>query len=316
MVFKYLCLLFFCLVFNSSAQNLVPNGSFEQYYSCPVFNGEADTCIGWHSFGGIIGATGTPDYFNSCSILVGVPDNLCGRQMAYQGNAYMGLFTRDYSYWYREIIGTQLLDTLIPGENYHISMRICHGNSTSQVETCFATNKMGIKFTTYNIPYGTIIPIDNSPQLYSDSIVTDTVDWVLLSWDFIPDSSYSNIYIGNFFETDSTDTVSFNCMGFHAYYFIDSVNVACESEQCILTSNELNRDDLKLIYDANQNIIRLTQNLNSHCSLTIYRENGDVVMTDEGNRNIYTNISSLIPGFYLAFLQSEKQVFQLKIVKL
>jgi hypothetical protein len=92
MVFKYLCLLFLCLVFNSSAQNLVPNGSFEQYYSCPVFNGEADTCIGWHSFGGIIGATGTPDYFNSCSIVVGVPDNLCGRQMAYQGNGYMGLF--------------------------------------------------------------------------------------------------------------------------------------------------------------------------------------------------------------------------------
>jgi hypothetical protein len=184
------------------------------------------------------------------------------------------------------------------------------------VETCFATNKMGIKFTTYNIPYGTIIPIDNSPQLYTDSIVTDTVDWVLLSWDFIPDSSYSNIYIGNFFETDSTDTTAFNCFGYDSYYFIDSVNFICTSESCALNTSDIVSNNSKLFYDYDENIIHLTENLNSAWVLKLYNDNVRIVLTNNGYGSINTNISYLPPGFYVAVLKSGYETVHLKIIRL
>src|SRR5262249_851031 len=97
-----------------SGQNLLPNGSFELYYSCPTHTNEVDSCKGWH------GVLNTPDYFNTCSNYpVSIPDNIAGDQLPFEGNAYAGLatYTAPNSN-YREIIGSQLIGTLIPGNTY------------------------------------------------------------------------------------------------------------------------------------------------------------------------------------------------------
>jgi hypothetical protein len=238
-IWKYLLLIVINIVMKQSvliAQNLVPNGSFELQYSCPTGMNEVDTCISWHKFGGIPGGPGTPDYFDSCSAgLNGVPNNVCGTQVPFDGSAYMGIYTFEYSYWYREYIGAELLDTLLPANNYSISMRVSRGNRTTfQTDACVASNRMGIRFTTYAYPLDTILPINNYAQVYEDSILIDTLDWVLLHWNFVADSAYTHLYIGNFFESDSTDTLQINCLvpPGRAYYYIDSVNVACISSNC------------------------------------------------------------------------------------
>jgi OmpA-OmpF porin, OOP family len=71
-------------------QNLVNNGSFEEFVKCPrsyTEKGEVFELPSWYS-----PSKSTPDYFNSCNNLdVGVPRNIMGYQLARDGNAYVGL---------------------------------------------------------------------------------------------------------------------------------------------------------------------------------------------------------------------------------
>src|SRR5437016_2157865 len=118
--------LLFCFLFamQTNAQNLVPNGSFEEHLDCPTYVGQIDSFINWYGYGGIPGFPGTPDYFNSCAPpVVSIPNNCMGVQGAFEGNSYIGVYTFDYSFWYREYVGCQLLEALIPGNNYSVSMR-------------------------------------------------------------------------------------------------------------------------------------------------------------------------------------------------
>jgi OOP family OmpA-OmpF porin len=195
----------------TSAQNLVPNSSFEEYYVCPDNTSQVDSSVSWHS------VLNTPDYFVTCSPYpVCIPDNLCGYQYPFDGNAYMGIITYDwyFTYW-KEIIGTQLLDTLVPGNNYHFSMRVSRGNWTNQSYNCSASNNIGVRFTTK--PYSASFPppINNTATLNTDTIVKDTLNWILLSWNFTADSAYNYIYIGNFFDNAHTDTVVINAPNGH-----------------------------------------------------------------------------------------------------
>jgi hypothetical protein len=54
------------------AQNLVPNGSFEEYTICPDFSGYVQYATGWENL-----HTNSADYFNRCqtNLIVGVPFN-------------------------------------------------------------------------------------------------------------------------------------------------------------------------------------------------------------------------------------------------
>ena len=78
-----------------SQQNLIYNGDFETYTSCPTSytepsqfpNYEINKCIGW-----ITPTYGTSDYFNKCCTTpqACVPGNAAGYQNAYHGNGYLG----------------------------------------------------------------------------------------------------------------------------------------------------------------------------------------------------------------------------------
>lgn len=302
------------------AQNLVANGSFEQYYSCPLGLNSVDSCIGWHKFGGISGAPGTPDYFDTCSSFIqnSVPNNAFGSQSPFEGSAYMGLFTMDYSYWYREYIGTELLDTLNPGYSYTISMRFSRGNRTIyQTDACVASNKMGVRFTTNGYQIGSIIPVSNYAQVYQDTIITDTLNWVLLCKNFIADSAYTHLYIGNFFESDSTDTIQINCPipPGRAYYYIDSINIVCTSSNCYSKVNELNNNTLILYYNAMDETITVKRLEEKQGIILLYCTTGQLILRRTVNENEKINISELSDGFYMAVLSSPNKTSYLKIIK-
>ncbi len=88
----FLLLSFFLVAllhFNLSAQNLVPNGSFEDTVACPLDVGQISYCLGWNSY------LLSPDYFNPCtnSLDAGMPNNMSGSQYPATGNSYSGLTT-------------------------------------------------------------------------------------------------------------------------------------------------------------------------------------------------------------------------------
>ena len=102
------------------AQNLVPNGGFEQYSGCPNAENEIDSAKYWiNPASGLNG--GTPDYYNSCATSPNepVPNNAFGYQPAHGGNAYCGIFLFQTPYPdIREYIETNLTSPLIAGKKY------------------------------------------------------------------------------------------------------------------------------------------------------------------------------------------------------
>lgn len=76
------------------SQNLVKNGSFEEFYRCPdnyLVDYQAKFLPGW-----TMPTKGTPDYFNKCSKdMVGIPQNFMGSIFPAHGNGFVGLVILD-----------------------------------------------------------------------------------------------------------------------------------------------------------------------------------------------------------------------------
>lgn len=224
------------------AQNLVPNWSFEDTISCPssVINNAA----GWSSY------RGSSDYFNSCNNLnlagYGIPTNVWGYQNARTGNAYAGLVTYDtIALNFREYIGIQLSQSLIIGQKYFASFYVSKAvngsyfsnHSYGNVET----NKIGMRLSTVPYSISNWEPTDNHAQIFADSIIADTSNWVKISGSFISDSAYLYLGIGNFFQDSATTYVAPDTSSILAYYYIDDVYLSIDSTDEI---SELNNNAL------------------------------------------------------------------------
>jgi hypothetical protein len=218
-----------------SQQNLVFNPSFEDTVLCPCCTDQMDYSNGWAR------SLGSPDYYNACSAPNGlsVPSNFAGFQYAAAGNAYAGFVS-----WggqaagggqkMREYIGGTLIDTMVVGVKYFISAKfnLC-GTANYYTLNC-ASNNVGITFSSFQPTYPILSPITNSAKVYSNNIITDSVNWVTIAGSFFADSAYSHIQIGNFFSDANTDTLILNSNNnyYYAYYFVDDVCVSTDSLTC------------------------------------------------------------------------------------
>ncbi|MBP6722109.1 MAG: T9SS type A sorting domain-containing protein [Bacteroidia bacterium] len=230
MIKKWL-ILCFALVFGSIsiiAQNLVPNPSFEQYTSCPNSQNQLYKAVPWmNPSTGLPGTqTGTPDYFNECSYMyVPVPRNLCGFQWARTGSGYAGIHL-----WasnpdsVREYIEVPLTAPLTAGECYHFEMYFNHANYYQY--TCA---NLGVYFSDTAVTgVNNFFPLPFQPQIVNPSTnVADTLNWTLMSGDYLAEGGESYIIIGNFDDEAHTDTLHTNPsvpVG-AAYIYIDDVSL-------------------------------------------------------------------------------------------
>jgi hypothetical protein len=202
--------------------NLVSNGSFETYSSCPSIGGEIFNATGWDSY------NGTVDYYHSCATnsMYLVPNNSFGYQVAHSGNAFSGLIT----YWdgglAREVMGIQLSTSLTISQKYYFSFYTTLAGKNNNVG--YSSNKLGLKFSKvalYNAP------INNTAHYFSNNVISDTINWTNIFGSFIADSAYKNLMIGNFFDNLNTTIIN-NTTGTYAYYFIDDVCVSTDSAFC------------------------------------------------------------------------------------
>lgn len=218
------------------AQNLVPNPSFELIDTCPHIPPVAGYGLGsrplyWFS------ASDTPDYFNACvDSFTSVPNNFAGFQFALDGEAYSGHATY-LSGNHREMLSAELITPLVVGQTYYASMYLNTSQGGIQPGDIGCSN-VGMLFTTTRYEWFQGLgefPLTDFAHVYSQLIVSDTLDWVLTSGSFVADSAYRYVVLGNHFHNSLTDTTSVGpFMGGVAYHFVDQVCVSPDPNGCPL----------------------------------------------------------------------------------
>lgn len=233
------CLLLFAALRCEAQGNLVPNAGFEDADTCAaVMNYSAyGKPLFWDTF------SDTPDYYRSCvpyGSLNGVPQSVIAYQQPFEGASFSGCFTYDGAGQdFREMIGVQLADPLVVGQTYYASMRVNVGTDGSGPYAIgLGSDRMGMLFTmdpyhwTFGMPF---FGLRNFAQVFSEQVITDTMNWTLVSGSFVADSAYRYLVIGNHFADSLTvlDTITTATPWREAAYtLIDAVCVSDDPEGC------------------------------------------------------------------------------------
>jgi hypothetical protein len=285
-----------------SQTNLVSNPSFEDTLSCPTYFTQINLSNSWSSF------KGSPDYFNSCNnTYVGVPVNETGYQNARSGNAYAGFYcfakfaTND-----REILGTELLQSLTIGQKYFVkfyvslAIGVIHQNN-------IATNNIGALFSTRNFTFTDPIPINNYAQIYSDSIISDSINWTKIEGAFIADSAYRYFSIGCFFNDSMTSRLVFDTSASISYYFVDDVSISTDSTLDVEKNNIL--PIINIFPNPAKNWVEIKGNDISN--ILLYNILGQPIFINitQSNNLIKIDLSDLPSGVYIIKLKTKGKYF-------
>lgn len=212
------------------AQNLVPNGSFEDYAVCPGSYSEgagAFRVSPWTSV-----STGSPDYFNACSRgEADVPYNWAGVSDAFDGSAYAGIYTwMDLAKEYREYLHCRLTAPLLRDSVYLVSFRYKLSSYSK-----YATDRIAMLLSDSLKRYAHDGPLDIEPTFtfVKDSALTpETGAWELALTEYRARGGEQYLTIGNFSNNASTRAYHIRfrpaqepMVAHSAYYYIDDVKV-------------------------------------------------------------------------------------------
>ncbi|MBK9639163.1 MAG: T9SS type A sorting domain-containing protein [Bacteroidetes bacterium] len=241
--FNLIILLLTCKI--CIAQNLVPNGSFEQYYVCPDNQNQIDTALFWMNPS--FNPYGTPDYFNECSSsnFASLPYNVGGFQYARSGTACAGAFI-----WkqinVREYIEVSLIAPLVADTCYYFEMYINLSNTsrytTDDIQAYFSDTAISGINNYYPLPF--------TPQILNPTgNIFDTLNWTLVSGTYTAMGGESYLIIGNFMHDSLSNGVLINptaAFGW-AYCFIDDVSLV-QIPPCITGWNEFDENSFINLY--------------------------------------------------------------------
>ncbi len=214
---RSLLFLFFFNVFNCFSQNLLINGNFESYTSCPSTQGQLNRASPWYN-----PTTNSPDYFNECSTgSVDVPQNMWGNHLARSGIGYAGVASYYFSANGREYISQQLNSPLVSGINYYLEFYVSLSDTSSD-----ATDGMGAYISQDAVDNPENFYLPYIPQIRQpDGIaITDKLGWTKISGFYSASGGEKYITIGNFYPDSLTTIVPSDPTGqWTAYYYIDDV---------------------------------------------------------------------------------------------
>jgi gliding motility-associated-like protein len=226
MLKKLHCTLFLSLILNCFlySQNLVYNGSFEQYDTCPSAGFQLNYANHW--FSANWGGGGSSEYFNACDNPgpCGVPNNfLGGHQFANTGDGYIGTSFYENVSESREYVEGTLITPLRAGTSYCVLFYV----SLSDYSV-FGIDALGVYFTIDSLLSHSPFVYVVNPQISNGShnIITDKENWIKISGSFIASGGEKFLTLGNFKPNNQTDTIRLlpQTDGV-AYYLIDDVVV-------------------------------------------------------------------------------------------
>lgn len=231
--FKLLkCLFIVCLCsivsLGLAQKNLVPNPGFEEYVKCPVTFSTDPLHFGpnnWNS-----ASTGTPDYYNRCSIGdMRVPNNWAGVSHAHSGFGYAGVYAWNTGKKnYREYVQCKLTEPL--KANVYYKIQFFYRLSSYSV---YAIDRIGLAFANQEVKanYDTLLGIRPVVSEIKD-LRTLTNAWMPVTAKIQAKGGEQFLIIGNFWSNDSTESMKIDyregkslMLGSNAYYYIDDVSV-------------------------------------------------------------------------------------------
>jgi hypothetical protein len=290
-----------------TAQNLVPNGSFELNGSidCGIY---AQTNFINSAYPWFI-PSGTPDLYSnqinqSCynfmpNSTYSGPVGLKGTQAPIFGRVFAGIscYTIDGLNG-REFMSVQLTSPLTPGFDYCVEFYV----SAADYQEKFINNLGAYLSTNPSNGLGDI------PQLNTSSIISDTSGWVLVSGNVHATEAYHYITIGNFYDDASTLTqLNSNNAGqpgtYGAYYYIDAVSV----NACTATASINNSSQTYLSFYPNPAIdeIMITNPAAQPTQITITNLAGETLVQTNSTQSLFkVDISPLSSGVYFIRMKS------------
>lgn len=182
-------------------QELIVNGGFEAYRSCPTRLDKKPA----RSAEGVKAIGGMPGYFHACSESMGTPANWAGMQAPVDGEAYMGLVLTAHGGGecaVREFVQLELAEPLVNGGKYklsfHVSLADRSGYMTDRIGACFSANdrtkKPGIAGT-FGRP-----DVDNALNRF----IGDTAGWMKVEGIYNARGGERFVQLGNFQLCDRT----------------------------------------------------------------------------------------------------------------
>ena len=228
---KYIILLFFSFSIGLRAQNLIPNGSFEDTLPRVGSNYSAKDWVSPNQ--------GSPDYFSYLNVIkeYKTPQNFAGYQETNSGNSYMGivmysLYRNINTMRSREYIQVKLNRTLVFDSTYCLQLFVSLADSSR-----FASrNQLGIYFSSDMISSNDRFDLPNIPQIIvsPEKYISEKEEWLKYNFQYRASGGENYITIGNFNDTSGVDTI--HVMGggelFYqsTYYYIDDVYLgSCDS---------------------------------------------------------------------------------------
>ena len=285
-----LCLLIIVFVIPGKSQNLIPNGDFENFTSCPTDVSQIDSVPPWFS-----PSNATPDYLNVCGnyALIDLPNHTWGYQNPRSGNGAAGimLFAPQDLPEYREYLAVPLLTPLVANTCYKLEYYLSLPNR------CRYNSHVNAYFTDTNIHYSTDSVLPLTPQFNNNGgSFADTANWTLFSYVFTATGGENYLILGNFVNDQNIDTTMNPGGQPHiAYMFIDDVSLS------VCTSvNEYETNDF-IIY-PNPTTDFITANFKRT------NKNRKIMIIDSMGRNVFhsstdelsleINIRHLASGIY------------------
>ena len=314
---------------NNSPLNFVPNGGFEDTVYCPITNSSIGYATGW------IAQHGTPDLFSTCNnnIQVNVPNNFTSVRLPFEGNNYAGIFTfskGNFPNFWSETFFIRLKNSLIVGQKYFFSMKVSLSDSCN----C-ATNNLGMYLSKDSSDFISN-PNSNSYKNYSKIKSTNKIlstSWSKISGEFIADSVYKFLHIGNFFNNFNTDTVivnnfigvnmgnySFPVTACLSYYLIDDVRLSTDSVYITTSINDNTNIQVPNNFEIYPNpafdLLSLKFNNSEIRKISLIRAIAtEVVYQDFTFTNLKEiNINHLTNGLYFLVVQTGNSKITRKII--
>ncbi|MEO8066242.1 MAG: T9SS type A sorting domain-containing protein [Flavobacteriales bacterium] len=294
----------------ASAQNFVPNGDFEQYSLCPTSNSQIDRALPWfNAFVGMPWGPGpTPDYLNACTTLAGIdiPSNNYGVQFAHSGSAYGGFAVYlQYSPDFREYMEVQLTQPLVAGSCYELSFHLTLAETFGNT----ASGDIGACFTGALLAQTSWDTLPVVPQLdHLGGLVTDTINWVLVSAIYQAQGGEEYLTIGNFHDDATTailpvDTPFAIGVAMASYYFIDDVSLVLIESPIGGTCAPLAIDEPEAgtpswQMDPFGDRLTIASGLSGQVALTIWDMSGKVVLARVVDQRTAVAVGHLVDGLY------------------
>lgn len=299
------------LLKNMKTQNLIQNGSFENF-SAPA---------NWNSWSGqFYDANVTPivrilydwDEFNSADLLTsacthtfsGVPVNRFGYITPKDGNNIVGLqvFPNVPSYESKEYIYQHLIAPLQTGKTYSLSFYVSKADRKE-----YAIKNMGAYFSNTAVSTNSLGYINATPQVVNQGgFITDTLGWTEIQGCFTAIGGEQYITIGNFNSNANTDTLYTGTNNpipsdpQYAYYYIDDIILV---DQSTVGINDISNDlGVMSVYpNPNNGIMQFNYILTKKAELIITDITGrilNIYVLDETQKNTAIKEYELKTGIY------------------